>query len=121
MYDVDPAQFHSPGSEIESTAIVPSSVPSSSAIRVLPALIDSVSRAERRLSLAERDEISRGLAADLVFQAIASGLGCSPSTVSREITNNDGCAGYQAAWSRSRAAWSRAQRRRVLTPSTLNI
>jgi len=42
------------------------------------------------LSLAEREEISRGLAAYLSFRAIATGLGRSPSTVSREVTNNGG-------------------------------
>jgi IS30 family transposase len=54
-----------------------------------------------RLSLAEREEISRGLAADLSFLAIATELGRSPSTVSREATGNGGRAGYRAAWSRA--------------------
>ncbi|MGH3695359.1 MAG: helix-turn-helix domain-containing protein [Pseudonocardiaceae bacterium] len=58
-------------------------------------------RWELRLSLAEREEISRGLAADLSFRAIATGLGRSPSTVSREVRNNGGHAGYRAAWSRA--------------------
>ncbi|MGH3889515.1 MAG: helix-turn-helix domain-containing protein [Pseudonocardiaceae bacterium] len=58
-------------------------------------------RWELRLSLAEREEISRGLAADLSFRAIATGLGRSPSTVSREVMDNGGRAGYRAAWSRS--------------------
>jgi hypothetical protein len=58
-------------------------------------------RRELRLSLAEGAEISRGLAADLSFRAFATGLGRSPSTVSREVTDNGGCAGYRAVWSRS--------------------
>jgi IS30 family transposase len=51
--------------------------------------------------LAEREEISRGLAADLSFRAIATGFGRSPSTVSREVRNNGGRGGYRAAWSRA--------------------
>jgi helix-turn-helix protein len=47
-------------------------------------------RWELRLSLAEREEISRGLAADLLFRAIATGSGRSPSTVSREVTRDTG-------------------------------
>ena len=54
-----------------------------------------------RLSLAEREEISRGLAADLLFRAIVTGLGRSPSTVSREVTDNGGRGGYRVAWSRA--------------------
>ncbi len=42
-------------------------------------------RAPGRLSLAEREEISRGLAAGLSMRAIAAGLGRAPSTVSREV------------------------------------
>ncbi|MGH3701734.1 MAG: helix-turn-helix domain-containing protein [Pseudonocardiaceae bacterium] len=74
-------------------------------------------RWELRLSLVEREEISRGLAADLSFRAVATGLGRSPSTVSRKVRNNGGRGGY-------RAAWSRAQRRRkgeYPLLSTLNI
>jgi transposase, IS30 family len=49
-----------------------------------------------RLSLAEREEISRGLAAGLTLTAIAHGLGRSPSTVSREVARNRGPRGYRA-------------------------
>jgi hypothetical protein len=45
-------------------------------------------RWELRLSLAEREEISRGLAAGLSLRMIASGLGRAPSTVSREVLGN---------------------------------
>ena len=47
-------------------------------------------RWELRLSLAEREEISRGLAAGLSLRMIAAGLGRAPSTVSREVLGNGG-------------------------------
>jgi IS30 family transposase len=62
-----------------------------------------------RLSLAEREEISRGLAAGLSLRMIASGLGRAPSTVGREVLGNGGRSGYRAA-AADRAAWSRAVR-----------
>src|SRR4029077_17229120 len=40
------------------------------------------------LTLAEREEISRGLAADRTVRWMARALGRSPSTVSREIGRN---------------------------------
>jgi transposase, IS30 family len=49
-----------------------------------------------RLSLAEREEISRGLAAGLTLTAIAHGLGRSTSTISREVARNIGPRGYRA-------------------------
>ena len=66
-------------------------------------------RWEVRLSLAEREEISRGLAAGLSLRVIAAGLGRAPSTVSREVLGNGGRARYRAA-AADRAAWSRAAR-----------
>ena len=42
-------------------------------------------RWEQRLSLSEREEISRGLAAGLSLRVIAAGLGRAPSTISREV------------------------------------
>jgi IS30 family transposase len=66
-------------------------------------------RWELRLSLAEREEISRGLAAELSLRAIATGLGRAPSTVSREVANNGGRTGYRAVTA-DQAAWSRARR-----------
>src|SRR5262245_23072966 len=53
-------------------------------------------RGELRLSLAEREEISRGLAAGLSLRAIAAGLGRAPSTISREVAGNDGRQAYRA-------------------------
>jgi IS30 family transposase len=62
-----------------------------------------------RLSLAEREEISRGLAAGLSLRVIAAGLGRAPSTVSREVLGNGGRSGYRAVVA-DRAAWSKAAR-----------
>jgi IS30 family transposase len=47
-------------------------------------------RAELRLSLEEREEISRGLAAGLSIRVISTGLGRAPSTVCREVNANGG-------------------------------
>jgi IS30 family transposase len=53
-------------------------------------------RWELRLSLVEREEISRGLAAGESLRTIAAGLGRAPSTVSREVAGNGGRVGYRA-------------------------
>lgn len=45
-------------------------------------------RSPSRLSLAEREEISRGLAAGSSLRAIAAGLGRAPSRISREVLGN---------------------------------
>ncbi len=66
-------------------------------------------RAAIRLSLSEREEISRGLAAGESLRRIAGRLGRAPSTVSREVTRNGGRRRYRAAAS-DRAAWARAAR-----------
>jgi transposase len=50
-----------------------------------------------RLSLEEREVISRGLAQKKTLTAIAGELGRSVSTVSREVTRNVGANGYRAA------------------------
>lgn len=50
-----------------------------------------------RLSLEERETISRGLARKLTLTAIAAELGRSVSTVSREVRRNSGPNGYRAA------------------------
>ena len=54
-------------------------------------------RSERALSLAEREEISRGLAAEKSCRSMARALGRAPSTVSREIVRNGGADRYRAA------------------------
>ena len=66
-------------------------------------------RCALRLSLAEREEISRGLAAGQSFRLIGRGLGRSPSTVSREVSANGGRAKYRALVA-DRAAQHRALR-----------
>lgn len=66
-------------------------------------------RASAALSLAEREEISRGLAAGESIRGIASTLGRSPSTVSREIARNGGPSRYRAAVADQRA-WDRGRR-----------
>jgi transposase, IS30 family len=66
-------------------------------------------RSELRLSLEEREEISRGLAAGDSIRAIAEGLGRSPSTVCREVNANGGRKKYRALVA-DRAACRRALR-----------
>jgi IS30 family transposase len=62
-----------------------------------------------RLSLAEREEISRGLAAGESLRSIARRLGRAPSTVSREVAANQGTRRYRACVA-DRAALRRARR-----------
>src|SRR5687768_15648328 len=66
-------------------------------------------RAPGRLSLTEREEISRGLAAGQSIRAIAAALGRAPSTISREVARNGGPRRYRAARA-DQAAWTRATR-----------
>ena len=61
------------------------------------------------LTLAEREEISRGIAVGRSLRSIAGCLGRSPSTVSREIKRNVGSARYRAAGADKRA-WAVARR-----------
>src|SRR5215472_11123165 len=60
-------------------------------------------RSPLRLSLAEREEISRGLAAGRSVRAIAGGLGRAPSTVCREVAANGGRDRYRACTADRRA------------------
>jgi transposase, IS30 family len=53
-------------------------------------------RSALRLSLAEREEISRGVLASESCRSIARRLGRSPSTVSRDVAGNGGRARYRA-------------------------
>jgi IS30 family transposase len=66
-------------------------------------------RATARLTMTEREEISRGLAAGHSLRLIAAGLGGAPSTVCREVNSNGGPRRYRAARA-DRAAWTRAIR-----------
>ncbi|WP_352725540.1 helix-turn-helix domain-containing protein [Mesorhizobium sp. M0276] len=61
------------------------------------------------LGLAEREEISRGIAAGLAIRAIARSLGRSPSTICREISRNGGAQTYRATRA-DKHAWERALR-----------
>ena len=65
-----------------------------------------------RLTLAEREEISRGLAAGLSLRAIAAGMGRAPSTLCREVNANGGRSGYRALRA-ERDARHRARRPKV--------
>jgi len=73
---------------------------------IMPA---SRTRSPRSLSLTEREEISRGLAAGESLRQIAAKLKRPPSTISREIGRNSGKGGYRAVEADSKT-WTRAQR-----------
>jgi IS30 family transposase len=66
-------------------------------------------RSRRTLSLAEREEISRGVVAGRSLRSIAISLCRSPSTVSREINRNGGRQHYRANVA-DEVAWDRAHR-----------
>ena len=64
-------------------------------------------RSRLALTLAEREEISRGIARDLSLRTIAAQLGRAPSTISRELRRNGGHNNYRATQA-DQAAWGRA-------------
>jgi IS30 family transposase len=66
-------------------------------------------RARWALSLAEREEISRGIAANRSGRAMARELGRPPSTISREIQRHGGRTDYRATQADD-TAWRRARR-----------
>jgi IS30 family transposase len=66
-------------------------------------------RAPQSLSLHEREEISRGLAAQLSLRSIARSLCRSASSISREVRRNGGAGAYRAGRADQRA-WDRARR-----------
>jgi IS30 family transposase len=66
-------------------------------------------RSRLALTLSEREEISRGLRAQLSLRSIARLLRRASSTISREVRRNGGRIGYRATRS-DRAAWERALR-----------
>ena len=68
-----------------------------------------------RLSLGEREEISRGLARDESLRSIAHRLGRAPSTVSREVKGNGGPGKYRAVVAH------RASRRRAKRPKVMRL
>lgn len=53
-------------------------------------------RADRALTLAEREEISRGVMAGQSIRAVAMRLHRAPSTISREVRGNGGKDHYRA-------------------------
>jgi len=69
-------------------------------------------RSRLALTLAEREEISRGLAAGDSIRSIARRLSRSPSTICREIKRNSGEKGYRASRA-DELAWERAHRPKV--------
>src|ERR1700681_354255 len=66
-------------------------------------------RSRLALTLAEREEISRGITAHQSARSMAKLLGRSPSTVSREISRNGGYDRYRAAPADEKA-WVQALR-----------
>lgn len=66
-------------------------------------------RSRWALTLAEREEISRGLAMRSSIRQIAATLGRAPSTISREIHRHGGAHRYRASEADTRA-WDRARR-----------
>ena len=66
-------------------------------------------RSRLALTIAEREEISRGLVAGLSLRAIAAQLNRAPSTISREVDRNGGRRRYRANKA-DEAAWERAGR-----------
>jgi IS30 family transposase len=72
-------------------------------------------RCALRLSLAEREEISRGLAASMSLRAMALGMSRAASTVCREVNANGGRSKYRAL----RA--DRQAQRRALRPKRAKL
>ena len=66
-------------------------------------------RSPRHLSLAEREEISRGLATGQSIRTIAASLNRAPSSISREINRNGGLNKYRANLA-DNSAWDHAHR-----------
>ena len=74
-------------------------------------------RSRLALTLLEREDISRGIAAGCSIRHIADLLGRAPSTVSREIGRHGGKKNYRAALADS-AAWDRARRPKLCRLAT---
>lgn len=66
-------------------------------------------RSDRALSLEEREEISRAVAAGESLRSVARALGRAPSTISREVRRHRGLSGYRAFEADERA-WERGRR-----------
>lgn len=66
-------------------------------------------RSRLALTMAEREEISRGLVAGLSMRSIAASLNRAASTISREIGRNGGRRRYRAVRA-DKQAWAKALR-----------
>ena len=66
-------------------------------------------RAKSSLTIYDREEISRGISANLSIRHIARNLNRAPSTISREINRNGGLTHYRAIEA-DKNAWKRAKR-----------
>ncbi len=66
-------------------------------------------RSRLALTLAEREEISRGVVMDQSIRSIAASLGRAPSTISRELKRNGNRQHYRASKA-DEAAWDRSRR-----------
>lgn len=69
-------------------------------------------RSSCNLSLAEREEISRGIVVGISNRSIAATLGRAPSTIGREINRNGGRRNYRANLA-DQVAWDRALRPKI--------
>jgi hypothetical protein len=77
-------------------------------------------RSARVLSLREREEISRGLAAGCSFRALARGLKRAVSTISQEVARHGGRERYRAEYADRRAwHWARRPKRCLLARNRL--
>ena len=74
-------------------------------------------RSQRVLSLDDREEISRGVAAGVSLRSIAAQLHRAPSTISRELRRNGGHRRYRAAAADKRA-WDRSLRPKLCKLAT---
>lgn len=79
----------------------------------------------RRVTDAEREEMSRGLAMGESYSAIAERLGRYASTISREVNRNGGTSGYRSFSAGRRTKQSASSRRggkrRLLQEERLRI
>jgi transposase, IS30 family len=74
-------------------------------------------RSTVRLSLEEREEISRGLTSGQSLRLIGARLGRAGSTIAREVAGNGGRSGYRA-WQAERMAARRARRPKIAKLAT---